>query len=306
MKPIYPRNPALAGALLLALLVGCASTPQRIAELEAARSEVQQASADPLAQQAAGIRLKQANEALALAEESARRRKPMEQIRQESYVAQRNAQIAKEQIAELRARQEVEQGEAARNRVLLEARTTEARTAQADAERARQEAAAQGAQAAAAKEQASSAADEAARLRGELEQLQAKPTERGMVLTLGDVLFATGQASLRSGAMLTVDRLSEFLRNHQSLSIVVEGHTDSVGSDDYNLDLSQRRADAVRQALISRGTADERIMARGMGEAFPVATNDNGGGRQQNRRVEIIFSDEQGKFLPGADRPSRS
>ena len=128
-------------------------------------------------------------------------------------------------------------------------------------------------------------------MRAELETLQAKQTDRGMVLTLGDVLFATGQANLQPGAMRVVDQLGTFMGKYPDARITVEGHTDSMGSDSYNLDLSQRRADAVRAAVTSRGVDGTRIIARGLGESLPVASNDHAAGRQQNRRVEIIFAD---------------
>lgn len=192
-------------------------------------------------------------------------------------------------------RQAVEEGEAERNTDLLAAREWEIRDAQMEADRIRQEAERLRSQARqqlkAANSKASSASEEAARMRAELEALQAKQTDRCMVLTLGDVLFATGQAALQPGAMRVVDQLGTFMGKYPDARIKVEGHTDSMGSDSYNLDLSQRRADAVRAAVTSRGVDGNRIVARGMGESLPVASNDIPAGRQQNRRVEIVFAD---------------
>ena len=272
------------------LSAGCASTPKQIPELDSARIEVQKASSDPLAQEAAGIRLKKAEDALRLAEESLKQHKPLVDIQHQALLAARHAQIAEEQTTELRARKEIEKGQAERNSVLLEARTTEADLAKAAAERSKSKAAA--------------ASDESTRLRGELESLQAKQTDRGMVLTLGNVLFSSGKAMLLPGASDTVERLAEFLQKQPKLAVLVEGHTDSVGGEDYNLDLSQRRADAVREALASRGVGVDRIRSRGRGLSYPVASNTSPGGRQQNRRVEIIFSDENGQFSPAAERHS--
>jgi outer membrane protein OmpA-like peptidoglycan-associated protein len=288
---------SIAAALCAIVGAGCASTPKEIPELDAARAEVQQATGDPLAQEAAGMRLKKADASLRMADEAVAKHRPLAEIQQQAYLAARHAQIAKEQTAELSARKEVEKGEAERNSVLLQARTAEAAVARADAAQSKSDAAVQTAQAVAAN-------DESARLRSELEGLQAKQTERGMVLTLGDVLFATGKAVLLPGATLTVDRLADFLRNRAALHVVIEGHTDSVGGEDYNLDLSQRRALAVGTALVSRGVAAERLESRGRGEVYPSASNDSPGGRQQNRRVEIIFSDEKGQFSPATKRLS--
>ncbi len=312
----FKNGAALALTALLA--AGCASTPKMIPELETARAELRRATADPLAQEAAGIRLNEAEAALAVAEKSATQHKPLALIQHQSYLATQHARIAQAQISELRSRQEVEQGETERNKVLLEARTVEAaasdaRAASASREAAMQTAAASAArtdanaargEADAARDQLANAADESARLRAELEGLQAKQTDRGMVLTLGDVLFATGQTTIRPGAMLTVERLADFLRAHPTLAVMIEGHTDSVGADDYNRDLSQRRSDAVMAALASRGVAATSLRSRGLGEGYPSASNDSPGGRQQNRRVEVIFSDADGKFAPSAERLS--
>jgi outer membrane protein OmpA-like peptidoglycan-associated protein len=109
----------------------------------------------------------------------------------------------------------------------------------------------------------------------------------GTVLTLGDVLFETGQATLLPGAASQLDPLVEYMSTHPDSSVLIEGHTDSVGSGSYNQQLSQARADAVRSYLASRGIAMSRMLARGMGESIPVATNADSGGRQQNRRVEV-------------------
>jgi outer membrane protein OmpA-like peptidoglycan-associated protein len=308
----------LAIGLTAALAAGCASTPMNNSDLDAARSQVQQAAADPLAREAAALRLQKAGAALRTAEESHQRRKPVDQVNHESYIAGGHAKIALEQIAELQARREVEQGQAERNRVLLEARTSEAALAQAaaarsdsQAEQAKSDAERQAADASAAREQLAdsqtqlaNAANESARLRSALEGLEAKSTARGMVLTLGDVLFDSGQASIKPGAQLKLDRLAEVMRGEPALSVMIEGHTDSLGDEQYNLSLSQRRADAVSALLSARGVDGQRVRSSGLGEDYPTASNNSSAGRQQNRRVEIIFSDGTGHFSPGTQRLS--
>ena len=127
----------------------------------------------------------------------------------------------------------------------------------------------------------------------QLAELEAKQTEPGMVLTLGDVLFDTGRAELKSGAFTTIDRLSVFMRENPERTLSIEGYTDAVGSDTYNLNLSQRRADAVRAALAYRGIDGGRIATKGFGKANPVASNVTAEGRQRNRRVEIVISNAQ-------------
>ncbi len=111
-----------------------------------------------------------------------------------------------------------------------------------------------------------------------------------MVLTLGDVLFDTGKAQLHAGAARTIEQLASFLKENPERTIEIEGYTDSTGSQDLNLALSERRANAVKNALTDRGIAANRISARGFGEANPVAGNETAAGRQLNRRVDIVVS----------------
>ena len=103
---------------------------------------------------------------------------------------------------------------------------------------------------------------------------------------------------------LALDRLASYMTANPQTKIVVEGHTDSVGTDEYNDALSQRRADAVAHALIARGVSADDVRAIGRGKNYPVATNDTAAGRQQNRRVEIVFSDQNGRFAQGANMPT--
>jgi outer membrane protein OmpA-like peptidoglycan-associated protein len=121
-------------------------------------------------------------------------------------------------------------------------------------------------------------------------------------LTLGDVLFDTGEATLKAGAATTIDRLAQFMRDYPEHAVRIEGHTDSTGSDETNRSLSERRAQSVRDALLARGLAAERIATLGYGEAQPIANNDTAAGRQQNRRVEIVVSDAQGMFADDSRR----
>nr|WP_296751367.1 OmpA family protein [Thioalkalivibrio sp.] len=132
---------------------------------------------------------------------------------------------------------------------------------------------------------------ETAELQRQIEAMSAKAADRGLVLTLGDVLFATGRSELRGGAVRNLDQLAAFLRQYPERTAIIEGHTDSVGSASANLALSQRRADSVEQYLIRQGVDANRLRATGRGQDYPVAENDTASGRQQNRRVEIIISD---------------
>jgi len=147
-------------------------------------------------------------------------------------------------------------------------------------------------EAALAKAQAAKAQAELAQLMEELSELQGQLTDRGIVLTIGDVLFATGKSSLNASAQYSMDKLAEFLQKKQNRGLLVEGHTDSVGGDEYNLELSEHRAESVKNALIKRGIAPERIATIGYGKKYPIASNATAAGKQQNRRVEAIILNE--------------
>ena len=275
----------------LVALAACSSLPDRVDTLEQARLAVRTVERDDLASETAASELNAARNALAEADEAYRERKSLDLITHKAYVAQRYADIAKERIAEGRAKQEIAQSEALRNEVLLRARTREADAASREARAAEREA-----------DDANRQADVARQHNQDLEQelgrLQPKETERGLVVTLGDVLFDTGANALKPGAGRTIDQLAAFMSGHPDRNVLIEGHTDARGADDYNVQLSERRAGAVRDALMARGVSGGRIRTVGLGESYPIANNDTSVGMQANRRVEIVISDEIGNF-PG-------
>ena len=273
MKQTY--NLILAAAVT-SLLAACTSTPDRIEELETARAVVPQVESSPRAGVAAN-NISEARKALDRANKLADQGGKIPEIQFEASVAARNAQIANEKILAAQAREEIDKGTAERQAVLIEAREAESRR--------------RGQQAASAQQQAQLAEQRASTLEQELAELKAKKTDRGMVLTLGDVLFDTGMATLKPGAYTTIDRLATVLKQAPDRKVMIEGHTDSVGADEYNQALSERRATAVQTALLERGVRSDQITALGKGESFPVAGNDNAAGRQQNRRVEMVFTD---------------
>jgi outer membrane protein OmpA-like peptidoglycan-associated protein len=280
-------------AILSLVAAGCGGLPDRIDSVEQAREAITEVSSEPLTGRVAAEELQAARDALASADEAYEEGEPIELIEHRAYVAQRYADISRELVSEAQAREEVERGEAERNRIIAEARTLEAQGAQRAAEDAARELEVQSR---AVNEQAQAAGAAQARARDlerELEDLQAQETDRGLVLTLGDVLFETGQATLMPGAVTTVDRLAQFMGDYPERTVRIEGHTDSVGSDTLNQQLSERRAAAVRDALAARGVNTARIQTIGYGETRPIASNDTAGGRQQNRRIEVVVSGDQ-------------
>lgn len=125
----------------------------------------------------------------------------------------------------------------------------------------------------------------------QLENLQLRETESGVVVTLGDVLFASGQTTLVEGGRSSLAEVVDLLQTEPDKKIRVEGHTDSLGDAETNLQLSEQRARAVLEALVSMGVSSERISALGMGEDFPIASNEDEDGRARNRRVDVILLD---------------
>jgi len=134
------------------------------------------------------------------------------------------------------------------------------------------------------------AKQETAELQQRIDTLQARVTDRGLVVTLGDVLFTSGEAGLKKTSSGNLERLVTFLDQYPDRTATIEGYTDNRGSDESNQVLSQRRADAVKSYLVERGVSSDRLVASGGGEGSPVAGNDSAAGRQQNRRVEVIIT----------------
>jgi outer membrane protein OmpA-like peptidoglycan-associated protein len=199
------------------------------------------------------------------------------------YMADRMVEIARAKgqtrLSEAERSLLGEQRDAAR----LAARTREADQAHAQAERARSS------QAAAA----ALSASEARELQRQIDTLEAEATERGLVLTLGDVLFATGSAEIQGGTNQNLEKLVTFLNQYPDRQGLIEGHTDNVGNAGFNQTLSRQRAESVRRYLVGRGIESRRLTVSGFGFARPVASNDTASGRQQNRRVEVVIENRE-------------
>jgi outer membrane protein OmpA-like peptidoglycan-associated protein len=263
-------------------IASCATMPQPNAALEAARAEVQTAQANPNVIKYAAVDLESARKQLDIAE-AASLRHDEAAIAQPAYLATQAARLAEAHAAAKADDARVAAGRGERDKIQLDARTREVDTATLATNNAVQ--------------QRDAANEQSARLQAEVDQLKAKPTPRGLVLTLGDVLFDTGRAQLNPGAARKLDQLAQFLTEHPERRVQIDGFTDSVGSDSYNLSLSQDRADAVKNALITRGIDPSRIGSQGYGKGFPVADNTDSGGRQLNRRVEVVIGDESGAAI---------
>lgn len=270
--PIRKVRTLIATAVASLFLAACSTAPTQPAGADTARSKLTQLQSDPQLATRAPVAIKEAEAAVRAAEEPQADKEKGEHL---VYIADRKVEIA-QALAESRLLVDQramlsQQRESAR----LDSRTREAYRARSEAESARMDTLA--------------AQQETAELQRQIAELNAKATERGLVVTLGDVLFDTGKAELKSGAATNLAKLAAFLNQYQDRSVLIEGHTDSVGSEDYNLDLSQRRADSVKAWLMSQGVDSVRLVASGKGESSPVAGNDSASGRQLNRRVEVII-----------------
>jgi outer membrane protein OmpA-like peptidoglycan-associated protein len=273
-------NTKLIAAISFALtMAACASAPQPNVALENARSAVRAAEADPNVATYAALDMHTARKELDAAEAAAAARDE-KGIDQPAYLAAQTAHLAQLTASAKANDARVAAGKAERDQIQLSARTKEVSSALQKA-----------ANADAARDQAT---QQTAAVQAELDALKAKPTDRGLVLTLGDVLFDTGKAELNPGASRNLDQLVLFLTDHPERRVEIDGYTDNVGTDSFNLSLSERRADTVRNVLVNRGIDSSRIVARGYGKDFGVASNVDSGGRQLNRRVEIVIGGVDG------------
>lgn len=275
-------------------MAACASVPKINLALENARSAVRTAESDPNVSQYDALDLHTARNELDAAEAAAVAHDERG-IDQPAYLAAQTAHLAQLKASAKANDARVAAGRAERDQIQLNARTKEVDSALL----ARDQATQRTENANASRDQA---AQQAAALQLEVDALKAKPTDRGLVLTLGDVLFDSGRAQLNPGASRNLDQLVQFLAEHPERRVEIDGYTDSVGTDSFNLDLSQRRADTVRSVLVSRGIDSSRIVSRGYGKDFGVASNADAGGRQLNRRVEIVIGGTDGAAVVSRPR----
>ncbi len=327
LEKLLINRPLMAGAVLGSLLLGaCASTPVPPSELLQARQVVHSANTDREVQTYAPLELKQANDTLRQADRLLENGTDLDEVSSAAYIARRQAQTAVAIAQAKGADAAIAGAELERERTRADMRTREADQAQVQTGAAQSQARRARAQATASDERASGAeiradlADQrasgalmqvamaqagaseaqanavnaeqrAAALQLLLNDLQAKPTERGMLVTFGDVLFEFNRADIKPGAQAGLVKLADFLRQYPGRNILIEGHTDSIGSAAANEALSRRRANAVDGALVSMGVAGPRVASVGYGKDYPVADNSTDTNRALNRRVEVYIGD---------------
>lgn len=261
------KNPIVTVIPLTVLLVLCAcgGTPKKINSLESAQAAYNSASANEVVVKHAAGELDEARVALAKATRIFKDDGKRGHAEHYAYVASKKVKIAE---------------------LIAQRNEDDARLASMNLERQQVQLDARAKEVDRAKEQTLA-------MQQQLEEMQAEVTARGIVATLGDVLFDIGEASLKPVSANNIDKIARFMSSYPERKAIVEGHTDNMGDDDFNLDLSRERAFSVRSALVARGIDGSRITTDSLGEASPIADNNTAAGRQQNRRVEIIFPDMQ-------------
>ena len=292
---VIVRRTLIATAVASILLAAaCTTAPVKPDGAAEARVKLTQLQSDPNLASRAAVAIKDADTAVRAAEQPEANK---ELAAHRVYLADRKVDTAKA-LAETRfADDQRAVITAQRDSARLDARTHEADAAKGQAATARAEGAEQKVAADQARSEANraqlaaaSSEQQAAELQRQIDVLQAKPTDRGLVLTLGDVLFTSGRADLKPGATGNLNKLVAFLDKYPDRSVSIQGYTDSVGGEDYNQGLSERRANSVKSYLAGQGIGSMRLSASGKGRSDPVADNDSAAGRQQNRRVEVIIS----------------
>lgn len=286
--------------LALVLLSACARTPQDNKQLDRARSSFETISADPVVNRYSKDELDTARASLASAQQAWLGNADTVDIDHRAYIALTELEIARTLAAARNSEEQIANLKLSQRDAIANLRSAEATAANSAARRAQNEAARLlaeteqlKAEAAARESQLQAQLDEL----NALKALQAKSTDRGMVLTLGDLLFDVGKATLKPGSISDIDEIATFMLKHPDRSVVIEGHTDDTGDEDFNRELSLNRANAIGGALEARGVDFARIETLGLGEGAPVAGNDTAVGRQLNRRVEIIFPNA-GEAMP--------
>jgi len=309
-------------SLIFLLAVGCGPSKMAKDQLEKARKTYAQAKADPNVESLAPIYLADAEKAVRKAEQAgssadmmhlsylAEKKSRIAMTFAEGKKAERETQKLNAETSELIMRKQAldRQRELERQKALLAAKTEAERAeiAKREAEQAMLAAKTEAERAAIAQkeaerarlaaqmeaERAAKAKADADQLMKELADLKAKQTERGIVLTIGDVLFAFGKADLSPKADRNVDKLADFLKKYPNRNVLIEGHTDSIGSEEYNLGLSRERSESVKEKLVGDGIEPDRITTVGYGKKYPAVSNDTEANRAWNRRVEVIILNE--------------
>ena len=254
------RKQLMIPALLaMSVALAACSTPPN-ANLENARTNFSSLQTNPQATKLAALETKDAQEWLDKADKAYRDKEDQKKVDQLAYLTNQRVEVAKQTIALRTAEANLKNAAAQRAQARLDARDAQIKQLQ--------------------------------------DSLNAKQTDRGTLVTFGDVLFATNKSDLKSSGLVNITKLAQFLRDNPDRKVIVEGYTDSTGSDSYNQSLSERRAASVQRALAQQGVDISRIVTQGYGKEYPVADNGSASGRAMNRRVEVTISNDNQPVKP--------
>jgi outer membrane protein OmpA-like peptidoglycan-associated protein len=254
------RKQMMIPALLAAsvALAACSTPPN--ANLEQARTNYTGLQANPQASKVAALETKEASDYLDKANKAYLDKEDQAKVDQLAYLTNQRVEVAKQTIALRTAENNLKNAAAQRAQARLDARDAQIKQLQ--------------------------------------DSLNARQTDRGTLVTFGDVLFATNKADLKSNGLVNINKLAQFLQENPDRKVIVEGYTDSTGSASYNQSLSERRATSVQVALIKMGVDPARIVTQGYGKEYPVAENSSVSGRAMNRRVEVTISNDNQPVIP--------
>ncbi|MHC8352698.1 OmpA family protein [Pseudomonas sp. RT4P38] len=254
------RKQLMIPALLAAsvALAACSTPPN--ANLEQARTNYTGLQTNPQASKVAALETKEASDYLDKADKAYMDREDQAKVDQLAYLTNQRVEVAKQTIALRTAEANLKNASAQRAQARLDARDSQIKQLQ--------------------------------------DSLNAKQTDRGTLVTFGDVLFATNKAELKSSGLVNINKLAQFLQENPDRKVIIEGYTDSTGAPNYNQSLSERRATSVQVALIKMGVDPARIVAQGYGKEYPVAENTSVSGRAMNRRVEVTISNDNQPVIP--------
>lgn len=267
-------------------LVACASNQETSSEVTTLQQRLDSIAAMEDVNEHAPIALDKARDAVELAAKMDKDGADEAKVAHQAKVATLRMDIVEEKLRLERSEKFISDAESNRKDILLQARTNEAIQAQRKA-RALEN------QKEAAEMRAATLENKAKELQDKVKDIETRTTARGTVLSLNNIVFELNKAELAPGNERTLTQISKFLNDYPEKEVIIEGHTDSTGEAGYNKDLSKRRAESVKDALIGMGVAEERLSAKGMGEKYPVASNDTREGRQLNRRVDIVVVNEE-------------
>ncbi|MCK1789425.1 OmpA family protein [Pseudomonas violetae] len=254
------RKQLMIPALLAAsvALAACSTPPNT--NLENARTNYTGLQTNPQASKVAALETKEASDYLDKAEKAYLNKEDTSKVDQLAYLTNQRVEVAKQTIALRTAEANLKNAAAQRAQARLDARDAQIKQLQSS--------------------------------------LNAKQTDRGTLVTFGDVLFATDRADLKSSGLVNINKLAQFLQENPDRKVIVEGYTDSTGTASYNQSLSERRAGSVRTALVKMGVDPARVVAQGYGKEYPVAENGSASGRAMNRRVEVTISNDNQPVIP--------